>query len=185
MRAVLFVLSLGTVWEASPPAVMRLPVRRPNPNRGGGGHRHIGKRLLKRWLPSMVPPRPQQRLTGVSRLQVQSGGSCCPRATPSAVPGDHLGAGSPEAERNSPTMNSNRSWLPSLHYPKGGSTWRRRPEVWGNLPSPSGRWYHMTGAWVSGDRPPRSESWLPCDLPVSLGHSVNVLSFSLLTCKLG
>ena len=181
----LFVLSLGTVWEASPPAVMRLPVRRPNPNRGGGGHRHIGKRLLKRWLPSMVPPRPQQRLTGVSRLQVQSGGSCCPRATPSAVPGDHLGAGSPEAERNSPTMNSNRSWLPSLHYPKGGSTWRRRPEVWGNLPSPSGRWYHMTGAWVSGDRPPRSESWLPCDLPVSLGHSVNVLSFSLLTCKLG
>lgn len=97
--------------------MMQLAVRRPNPNRGGGGHRHIWKRLPKWWLPGMVPPRPQQGLTGVSRLQTQSGGSCCPRAMPSAVPGDQLGTGAPEAERNSPTKKEQQQidhYLPGI-----------------------------------------------------------------------
>ena len=55
----------------------------------------------------------------------------------------YLGTGSPQAERNSLTTNSNRSWPPSFLCPQGGSPWWHCPEVWGDLPSPRGRWYLM------------------------------------------
>ena len=52
--------------------------RRPNRNRGGGGHRHSYKRLLKCWLLGMVFPRPQQGLMGSAVSKASLGPHAAP-----------------------------------------------------------------------------------------------------------
>ena len=64
--------------------------RRPNQNRGGGGHRHSYKKASQVLAAGHGVPKTPAGPDGVSCLQILSGASCCPRAMPSAGPGDTL-----------------------------------------------------------------------------------------------
>lgn len=155
-------------------AAMVASVRRPNPQRGTGGHRHIRKRFLM-WL-LLRAPRPRQTLL---KGQLPPN-PVCPRAMHSAALGDGLG--------NQLARGRREICLMKVTSPPDCKEWtvtdtRREalpagscPEVWWKVLSLLGGCI----AWQSGaDYPPRNHGSLVIS-HVSLGNSVNILSLTVL-----